>query len=48
MTYRDLCMAIRVALTGSTVGFGLFDVMEILGPDECVRRIKSFIEEAGK
>ena len=32
---------IRVALTGGTASPGLFDVMEILGRDEVVRRLKS-------
>lgn len=35
----DIIHALRVALTGQPVGFGMFDTMEILGKDECVQRI---------
>jgi len=31
--------AIRVAITGKAVGFGLFDIMAILGKDSCINRI---------
>ncbi len=31
--------AIRVALTGKAVGFGLFDIMSILGKASCINRI---------
>ncbi|MBX5437881.1 MAG: hypothetical protein IRZ33_11840, partial [Alicyclobacillaceae bacterium] len=30
----------RLALTGVTVGPGLFDVMALLGRDECVSRLR--------
>jgi len=35
----DIVHAIRVAVTGKTVGFGLFDALAILGRDRCHRRI---------
>ena len=31
--------AIRVAITGKAVGFGLFDIMAIIGKDGCINRI---------
>jgi glutamyl-tRNA synthetase len=31
--------AIRVAITGKAVGFGLFDIMAIIGKDGCMNRI---------
>ena len=31
--------ALRVAVTGQAVGFGMFESMEILGRDECIARI---------
>lgn len=34
---------IRFALTGKTVGPGLFEIMEILGKDECIRRLDYFL-----
>lgn len=34
----------RLALTGKTVGAGLFEVMEILGKEECLKRMSSAIE----
>jgi glutamyl-tRNA synthetase len=35
----DVIHALRVALTGKSVGFGMFETMHILGPDRCLRRI---------
>ncbi len=32
--------ALRVSLTGKAVGFGLFDIMAILGKECCLTRIK--------
>jgi glutamyl-tRNA synthetase len=31
--------AVRVAVTGKAVGFGLFEGLAILGPDACLARI---------
>jgi len=36
--------AIRVALTGKTVSPGLFEVMAVLGREECSRRLERAIE----
>jgi glutamyl-tRNA synthetase len=36
---------IRFALTGRTVGPGLFELMEILGKDECIERLEYFVED---
>ena len=38
---------VRVAITGRTVGPPLFESMEILGRDECVRRISSAVRRLG-
>ncbi|MFA6146893.1 MAG: glutamate--tRNA ligase [bacterium] len=38
---------IRVALTGGTASPGLFEVMEILGRDEVVRRLKAAVTRIG-
>src|SRR3954469_11943778 len=35
----DIVHAIRVAVTGKAVGFGLFDTLSILGRDRCLARI---------
>lgn len=35
---------IRFALTGKTGGPGLFEIMEILGRDECIKRLEYFVE----
>lgn len=43
---RDAAQATRLALTGGTVSPGLFEIMAILGRDECVRRIERAIERA--
>jgi len=42
---RDLIINhIRFALTGKTVGPGLFELMEVLGKDECIRRLEYFVK----
>jgi glutamyl-tRNA synthetase len=40
----DLVHAVRVAVTGKVVGFGLFDALAILGRERCERRIKQALE----
>ena len=34
---------IRVALTGTTIGPGLFDIIETLGKEKCLKRIEKYI-----
>ena len=41
---RVIIHPIRVALTGKTVGPGLFELMEVLGKEKCIERIKKAIE----
>ncbi len=36
----DIIHAVRVAVTGKSVGFGLFETLEILGRERCVTRIQ--------
>ncbi|MCA9752964.1 MAG: glutamate--tRNA ligase [Gemmatimonadetes bacterium] len=48
---RDLAIskiihALRVATTGKAVGFGMFETLEILGPDLVVARIDAALEKA--
>ncbi len=38
---------VRVAITGRTVGPPLFESMEILGRDECVRRVSYAMQRLG-
>ena len=33
--------AVRVAVTGKSVGLGLFDTLAILGRERCLRRIEN-------
>ena len=40
----ELIHPTRIALTGKTVSPGLFEIMEIIGKDECVERINKVIE----
>ena len=42
----DIVHAVRVAITGKAVGFGLFDALEILGRQRCQRRIARALELA--
>lgn len=37
---KDIAQPLRVALTGSTVSPGIFEVMEILGKDRALRRLR--------
>jgi glutamyl/glutaminyl-tRNA synthetase len=41
--FRELCMVMRVAITGKDKGPSLFEIMEILGKEECIRRIEECI-----
>jgi glutamyl-tRNA synthetase len=38
---------VRLALTGVTVGAPLFDVVELLGKETSLRRLKAFLERVG-
>ena len=42
---KDIAQPLRVALTGSLVSPGLFEVMEILGKEESLRRIENVVRE---
>jgi glutamyl-tRNA synthetase len=42
----DIVHAVRVAVTGKAVGFGLFDTLAILGRDRCLARIDRALEIA--
>lgn len=43
----DIVHAVRVAVTGKAVGFGLFETLAILGRDRCLARIDLAIQKAG-
>jgi len=36
----DVIHAVRVAVTGKAVGFGMFETLEILGRERCLARIE--------
>jgi len=40
----DIIHPVRLALSGMTTGPGLFEMMELLGPDECIVRIRRAID----
>ena len=40
LTARQLFMTLRVAITGGTKSPPLFESMEILGKDACIRRVE--------
>lgn len=42
----DVVHAVRVAVTGKAVGFGLFDTLAILGRDRCLARIDRALAKA--
>ena len=37
---NDIIHAVRVAVTGKSIGFGLFDSMAVVGKEGCLRRIE--------
>lgn len=37
--FKDMCQALRIAITGSTISPPIFEAMEILGKDECMERL---------
>jgi glutamyl-tRNA synthetase len=43
----DIVHAVRVAVTGKAVGFGLFETLAILGRERCLARIDRAIQKAG-
>ncbi len=45
---KDIALPARIALTGGTAAPGLFDVMEVLGRDESVKRLERAIEHVKK
>jgi glutamyl-tRNA synthetase len=42
----DVIHALRVAVTGKGVGFGMFETLEILGRERCLARIDRALELA--
>jgi glutamyl-tRNA synthetase len=44
----DIVHAVRVAVTGKAVGFGLFDTLAILGRERCLTRIDRALDQAAK
>lgn len=43
---RQIVNAVRIAVTGKAVGFGLYEAMEILGQAECLARIDQALHRA--
>ncbi|MBC8133275.1 MAG: glutamate--tRNA ligase, partial [Deltaproteobacteria bacterium] len=44
----DIVHAVRVAVTGTAIGPGLFDSLEIVGQDLCLRRIDRALRKAAE
>jgi glutamyl-tRNA synthetase len=42
----DIVHAVRVAITGKGVGFGLFETLAILGRERCLARIERALSRA--
>lgn len=39
--FREICALLRLAITGSFVSPPLFKSMELLGKDECLKRLEN-------
>jgi glutamyl-tRNA synthetase len=46
VTIGQVIHALRVAVTGKAVGFGMFETLEILGREACLRRIDLAVQRA--
>ncbi len=42
---RTIVHPLRFILTGKSVGAGIFETMEVLGKAECLRRLRTFLQE---
>jgi glutamyl-tRNA synthetase len=40
----DIIHPIRLMITGKSTGAGMFETMEVLGKEECIKRIENFLE----
>lgn len=45
---KDIIHTIRLVITGRSAGAGMFETMELLGKNECITRIKKFIDDYEK
>ncbi len=45
MKLKEIIHPIRLMLTGKSAGAGMFETMEVLGKDECIKRIEEFIQK---
>ena len=43
---KDIVHAVRVAVTGKSIGFGLFETLAILGRDRCLSRLDQAVKLA--
>ena len=41
---KDVIHPLRLMITGKSVGAGMFETMEVLGKEQCIERIDSFID----
>lgn len=42
---REICTALRIALTGKEIGLPIGHLCELLGKQECLNRIEWFLEK---
>jgi len=40
---REMCKHIRLALSGNSVGPDLYDMMEVLGKEKVLERLKNYL-----
>ena len=45
--FKPVIHPLRLMITGKSVGAGMFETMEVLGKDECIRRMETFLEKHG-
>ena len=42
---KDVIHPLRLMVTGKSIGAGMFETMELIGKDECIKRMNSFLEK---
>ncbi len=48
LKFKDIVHPLRLMITGRSAGAGMFETMQVLGREECISRIETFLEKKEK
>ncbi len=48
LKFKEIVHPLRLMITGKSTGAGMFETMEVLGRDECFKRIEAFLDKKEK